>query len=77
MKLDGKTNAELVEMQNVIETLPENKMPSGSLWLYTPSARKKLDKISRKITDNLRIARRLTANPVNTSGYSGRQTNRR
>jgi hypothetical protein len=77
VRLDGKTNEELVAMQSAIESDPRNQMPPGHLFLYTPQARKKLDEIARAITSNLREKRRLAGDPVDDSGYSGRQSNRR
>jgi hypothetical protein len=76
MKLDGKTNAELTAMSAAIEADPKNQL-SGSIYRFTPAARKKLDEIGRAITNNLAAARAAAGNPVRADGYSGRQTNRR
>lgn len=76
MKLEGKTNPELLEMKQKIESDPQNQT-SGVIWKYTPSARKKLDAIDREITHNLAMKRAAEGRPVPCDGYSGRQTNRR
>lgn len=75
MKLDGKTNAELVALSAQIEAHPANRMPPGSLYLYTPQARKRLHRIAEQITHNLAEARRAAGNPVPCNGYSGRKSN--
>ena len=77
MKLDGKTNEELLAMIAEIEADPKNRMPPGGLYLYTPQARKKLDKLARAVTNNMAEKRALKGDPVRADGYSGRQTNRR
>lgn len=76
MKLSGKTNTELVVIREVICSDLKNQQ-KGKLFLYTASARKKLDKIDRAITANIRENRINAGKPINDSGYSGRQTNRR
>lgn len=76
MKLDGKSTAELVQMREAICADPKNKV-TGGLFLYTKEARKKLDRIDRAITENIRQKRLAEGKPVNDSGYSGRQTNKR
>lgn len=76
MKLDNKTNIELLEMQTAIKSDPKNQN-TGGLWKYTPAARKKLDAIQRQITHNLAMKRAAEGRPVVCDGYSGRQTNRR
>jgi hypothetical protein len=75
LKLQNKTNEELVQMQNAIQSNPDNK--AEGLFLYTPEARKKLDAIARQITYNLSVKRAEEGNPVISDGYSGRQSNRR
>ena len=77
MKLDGKTNVELLEMMAEIESDSKNRMPPGHLNLYTPKARKKLEKIARQITYNLADKRKADGDPVPTCGYSGMKQNRR
>lgn len=74
--LNGKTNAELVEIRRAIESDPKNRMPPGGLFIYTPVARRKLDKIDRAIANNLRAAMIARGEPPNDEGYSGRQSNR-
>lgn len=59
VKLDGKTNAELVALKDKICADPENQMPAGSFWRFTAKTRKKLAEIDRAITNNLRAARLL------------------
>lgn len=79
MNLQGKTNEELLALQQAIESNPENRRPPDcdSIWLHTKQARKKIDEISRQITSNLENRRKALGLPINTDGYSGRQTNRR
>lgn len=77
MKLEGKTNQELVELMRAIEADPANQMPPGQLYLYTPKARKKLAAIQEQITHNLAMKRAAEGNPVVADGYSGRKSNRR
>lgn len=77
MKLDGKTTEELIILRRSIEADPDNKMPPGSLWLYKPKIRKKLDEIDRAIADTIRAKRIARGEPVNDAGYSGRKSNRR
>ena len=77
MKLDGKTNEELVAMLQAIEDDPLSKNRPDSIYIYTPKARKKMDEIARAITGNLEDKRIAEGRPVPCCGYSGRQTNRR
>jgi hypothetical protein len=77
MKLDGKTNEELIALRKTIEDNPTNRNPLGSLWMYTKAARKKFDLIDRQITHNLVEKRKAEGNPVPCDGYSGRKQNRR
>ena len=77
MKLDGKTNEELVAMQERITSDPKNQMPKGSIFMYKPAASKKLGEIARAITDNLREAKIARGEKINDAGYSGRKSNRR
>jgi hypothetical protein len=76
MNLSGKTNSELGELRESIEREPSNQQ-TGSIFRFTPSARRKLDAIALAITENLRRSRIAAGQPINTDGYSGRQTNRR
>lgn len=75
MKLIGKMNDELQALRVQIESNPANQQ-TGSLFKYTPSARKKLDAIAWAITANLRAAKLARGEYINDAGYSGRQTNR-
>lgn len=77
MKLDGKTNEELLAMVKGIEDDPANRNPPGHLALFTKKAQKKLDQISWEITRNLAAAREARGDPVPTCGYSGMKQNRR
>ncbi len=77
MNLKGKTNAELVAMQDAIQQDPASFNPVPSIFIYSPAARRKLDAIARAITENLRLKRQQEGNPVPCDGYSGRQSNRR
>ncbi len=77
MNLKGKTNAELVAMQDAIQQYRDNFNPVPSFFIYKPYARRKLDAIARAITENLRLKRQQEGNPVPCDGYSGRQANRR
>lgn len=77
MKLDGKTTPELVTMASAIEADPGNAMPPGSLYLYTPKARKRLKAIREQIAHNMAEARKTAGNPVSCDGYSGRKANKR
>ena len=77
MKLDGKTKEELVAMSDAICNDPANLNPPGSIIIYTPSAVKKLDKIARQIQYLIGETRKAEGKPINTDGYSGRQTNKR
>lgn len=77
MRLDGKTTEELLEMQKAIESDPDNKAARVGLYLYTPTAIKKLDEIARQITHNMAMKRAAAGDPVVSDGYSGRKSNRR
>ena len=76
MKLEGKSNQELIELRKSIEAAPANQEPRG-IYRFTPAARKKLNAIDRAITHNLATARAAAGDPVVADGYSGRQSNRR
>jgi hypothetical protein len=41
---------ELIAMQERITSDPRNKNPNGGIWLYKPSANKRLDDITWAIT---------------------------
>jgi hypothetical protein len=77
VKLDGKTNAELLAMKQAIEDAPENRTPPGSFFKLTRAALRKMDAIDRQITHNLAMKRAAEGNPVPCDGYSGRKQNRR
>ncbi len=71
------TTAEALAMIAAIEADPTNRTPPGSLWIYTPKARKKLTDLARVIANNQRAERIARGEVVNDAGYSGRKTNRR
>lgn len=71
------TTAELLAKIAEIEKNPANKGEPGSLWSYTPAARRKLDKLRREVASNMRADRLAKGLPVDDSGYSGRQSNKR
>lgn len=79
MDLHGKTTEELLAMIRQIEDDPKNQIPrgSGSIWLYTPKARKRLDQIALALALKTREKRKLAGEYVDESGYSGRQSKRR
>lgn len=76
-KLDDHTTEELVAMRRAVEDDPANRNPTESIFIYTPKAMKKLRAIDDAITRKVAERRAAAGNPVPTSGYSGRQTNRR
>jgi hypothetical protein len=77
MNLSTKNTPELLELMAKVEANPANAMPSGSLYRFTPAARRKLDAIQRQITHNMAMKRAAEWRPVVADGYSGRQSNRR
>jgi hypothetical protein len=77
MKLEGKTIRELADMVNAIANDPANRMPEGSFYLFTPSARRKMDTLDWRITHLMLEKRAAEGNPVVSDGYSGRQSKRR
>lgn len=78
VKLYTKYSQEdLVRLMEDIQSRPENHMPAGSVYLYTPNARKKLENITRAITWHLADKRAAAGRPVLADGYSGRNCNRR
>jgi len=68
--------AELVELRERITSDPANQQ-TGSIYLYTPKARRKLNAIDQAITWHIKDNREAQGRPVPTEGYSGRQSNRR
>lgn len=74
MKLDGKTNEELLKLKSKIESDPLNK--ATGLYLYTPAALKKMKEIDLQITHNLAMKRQAEGRPVPCDGYSGRKSKR-
>lgn len=76
MKIDNKTNEELMVLRQAIEDDPRNQL-YASIHKYTPAARKKLDAIARQITHNMAVKRAAAGRPVVSDGYSGRQSRRR
>jgi len=78
MKLEGKTNEELLALRSEIENDPANRnVPGSSIFIYTTKASKKLQAITEQITHNMAEKRRLEGRPVPCEGYSGRKSNRR
>jgi len=77
MKLDNKTNIELLQIKENVCCDPTSSNPTGGIFLYTAAARKKLDAIDRAITENMRVARVARGNAPTSDGYSGRKSNRR
>lgn len=63
--------AELQEMEKKIKEDPKNQL-TGQFYLYTPSARKKLDAIAWAITYHLRDAKIARGESINDSGYTGK-----
>jgi len=59
-----------------IEDNPANQL-TGQLNLYTKPARLKKAKLALAVANLTAEKRKLQGRPVDTSGYSGRQTNRR
>lgn len=74
--IDQKIQALLVKLKRIEEN-SANHSPPGSLWLFTPAARRKMEPINREIAHLVAEKRKLAGNPVPPDGYSGRQTNRR
>jgi hypothetical protein len=68
---------ELLAERERIEADPANRSAPGSLWIYTAAARRKLDRINLAIAANMAADRAAAGRPVPTSGYSGRNSNRR
>lgn len=78
MNLDDKTLEELIAMTAALRTDPANWLPpGGSIYLFKPAIRRKLDKINREIADRLRQRRLARSETINDDGYSGRQSNKR
>jgi hypothetical protein len=77
MKLDGKTNEELLAMSKAIEADPANRNPPGHLSIFTKTAQKKLDKIAWAITENMIAKKKADGTYVAPDGYSGMKQNRR
>lgn len=71
------TTAELLAKIVEVENNPANISPPGSLWKFKPSARRKLDKLRREVASNMRADRLANGLPVDDSGYSGRNSNKR
>jgi len=69
--------AALQTKRSAIETDPKSRTTGDTIFLYTKAARKKLDAIDREIARLTGERRKLLGGTVDTSGYSGRQTNRR
>lgn len=52
------TMSELTDMAERIWADPANRNPEGSLYIYTPKARKKLENIARAITFHIEERRK-------------------
>jgi hypothetical protein len=58
-----------------ISTNPDNQETSNdSIYVLTPSARKKLNAIAQAIAWHMEDEREKSGNPVPVSGYSGRKS---
>lgn len=71
------TQAELIAMRDAITADPSNRDTLGSIYIYKPAARRKLDAIDLAITMRLEDTRNAAGQPVSAAGYSGRQAKRR
>lgn len=69
------TKQELVQMMSDITNDPLNKS-TNSIFMYIPSACKKLSDIAQAITYHMDDDRTKAGNPVLCDGYSGRNSNR-
>lgn len=69
--------AKLVKQIAAIEQDPQSRIATGSLYRYTPYAQKKIDKLSRAITDRLAELRAERGEPVSQAGYTGPKQKRR
>lgn len=68
------TQAELVQLDAEIMADPLSRDTSGSIFIYTPKARKRLYEIARAITWHMADSRGATGDPVKVAGYSGRKS---
>lgn len=69
--------AALLALARQVEADPANRNPAGSVAIFTPAASRKLGAIAHAIAMHQADRRAAAGQPVPTSGYSGRQTNRR
>ncbi len=77
MKFNNLSNSELNDLRIKIESDPKSKNPDlKSIFKFTNEAQKKLDKIARAITQNMREKRLANGKYIDDSGYSGRQSNK-
>jgi hypothetical protein len=67
---------DLLRRRSAITNNPANRSQDDTIWLYTKSARRRLDKIDRAIADIAAQRRALQDQPVSCDGYSGRQSNK-
>lgn len=65
---------ELQAMEKKIKEDPRNQL-TGQFYLYTPSARKKLDAIAWAITYHLKDARIAKGEFIREDGYAGKKRN--
>lgn len=77
MRLDNKTNEELLRIQKALQGDPANRATDGGIFLYTPATHKKLDRIAEAITHNIVMQRKAEGTYVPVAGYSGRKSKRR
>lgn len=76
-RYDKMTDQELQDEMRRIENDPQNQNTDGGIWLYSESARKKLDAIAMEINERMIERKRAAGTYVFTGGYSGRQSNKR
>ena len=76
----SRIDEQIAKIQQKISALqddPANAGKPGAIWKYTPKTHKKLDNLAMDIANLIAEKRAVQGNPVDCSGYSGRQTNRR
>lgn len=71
------TIADLHAQIEAIRTNPKSQARDEGIYLYTKSARKKMDNLAWEITARIEEMQRAKGDFVAVSGYSGRQSNRR
>lgn len=68
---DKYTQEELLKRIDAIKADPKNQLV-GQFYLYTPSARKKIDAHNWAIYYHMRDTRAASGNPVSDAGYTGK-----